>query len=159
MAPAIGRTSLAYGTAYFRHYYASLNSLDEEGIIGLLDMHNQTEARRAEFNFRTAAEKFRLIKEEGQTAIIVRYGGSPSLIAALEASQNMEPHQRRGILRRLQRYTVNIREQECKQLLASSDIREIFPGTYVQHSDTLYHPQLGLLMSKDVVFDPAQGVV
>ena len=145
--------------AYFRHYYASLNSLDEADIIGLLDMNNQAEARKAEFNFRTAAEKFRLIKEEGQTAIIVRYGGSPSLIAALEASQNMEPHQRRGILRRLQRYTVNIREQECKQLLASSDIREIFPGTYVQHSDTLYHPQLGLLMSKDVVFDPAQGVV
>jgi len=145
--------------AYFRHYYASLNSLDEADIIGLLDMNNQAEARKAEFNFRTAAEKFRLIKEEGQTAIIVRYGESPSLIAALEASQNMEPHQRRGILRRLQRYTVNIREQECKQLLASSDIREIFPGTYVQHSDTLYHPQLGLLMSKDVVFDPAQGVV
>jgi len=145
--------------AYFRHYYASLNSLDEADIIGLLDMNNQAEARKAEFNFRTAAKKFRLIKEEGQTAIIVRYGGSPSLIAALEASQNMEPHQRRGILRRLQRYTVNIREQECKQLLASSDIREIFPGTYVQHSDTLYHPQLGLLMSKDVVFDPAQGVV
>jgi len=145
--------------AYFRHYYASLNRLDEADIIGLLDMNNQAEARKAEFNFRTAAKKFRLIKEEGQTAIIVRYGGSPSLIAALEASQNMEPHQRRGILRRLQRYTVNIREQECKQLLASSDIREIFPGTYVQHSDTLYHPQLGLLMSKDVVFDPAQGVV
>jgi len=145
--------------AYFRHYYASLNSLDEADIIGLLDMNNQAEARKAEFNFRTAAEKFRLIKEEGQTAVIVRYGESPSLIAALEASQNLEPHQRRGILRRLQRYTVNIREQECKQLLASSDIREIFPGTYVQHSDTLYHAQLGLLMSKDVVFDPAQGVV
>jgi CRISPR-associated endonuclease/helicase Cas3 len=145
--------------AYFRHYYASLNSLDEADIIGLLDMNNQAEARKAEFNFRTAAEKFRLIKEEGQTAVIVRYGESPSLIAALEASQNMEPHQRRGILRRLQRYTVNIREQECKQLLASSDIREIFPGTYVQHSDTLYHDQLGLLMSKDVVFNPAQGVV
>jgi CRISPR-associated endonuclease/helicase Cas3 len=145
--------------AYFRHYYGSLNSLDEEGIVGLLDMHNQAEARKGEFNFRTAAEKFRLIKEEGQTAVIVRYGESPNLITALEASQNMEPHQRRGILRRLQRYTVNIREQECKQLLASSDIREVFPETYVQHSDTLYHDQLGLLMSKDVVFDPAQGVV
>jgi len=101
LAPAIGRTSLAYGTAYFRHYYASLNSLDEEGIIGLLDMHNQAEARRAEFNFRTAAKKFRLIKEEGQTAVIVRYGESPKLIETLEASRNMEPHQRRGILRRL----------------------------------------------------------
>ena len=144
---------------YFRHYYASLNSLDKEGIVGLLDMHNQAEARKGEFNFRTAAEKFQLIDEEGQTAVIVRYGESDGLIASLEASQNLEPYQRRGILRRLQRYTVNIREHECRKLLASGDIGEIFPGTYVQHSDTLYHAQLGLLMSKDVVFDPAQGVV
>jgi CRISPR-associated endonuclease/helicase Cas3 len=145
--------------AYFQHYYQSLISLDKEGIVGLLDMHNQAEARKGEFNFRTAAEKFRLIDEEGQTAVIVRYGESDGLIASLEASQNLEPKQRRGILRRLQRYTVNIREYECKTLLASGDIREIFPGTYVQHSDTLYHAHLGLLMSKDVVFNPAQGVV
>lgn len=145
--------------AYFQHYYASLNSLDEADIVGLLDMHNRAGARRAEFNFRTAADKFRLIKEEGQTAVIVRYGESGKLIAAMEASQNMEPHQRRGILRRLQRYTVNIREQECKKLMINGDIKEVYEGCYVQQSDTLYHPQLGLLMSDDVVFEPAQGVV
>lgn len=145
--------------AYFQHYYASINSLDEEGIVGLLDMHNQAGARKGEFNFRTAAEKFRLIKDEGQTAVIVRYGESHKLIEALEAGRDMEPHQRRAILRRLQRYTVNIREDECKKLLDSRDIREIFSGVHVQNSDTLYHPKLGLLLSKDVVFDPAQGVV
>lgn len=145
--------------AYFRHYYASLNSLDEAHIVDLLDMHNQAEARRAEFSFRTAAEKFQLIKEEGQTAVIVCYGESNNLIAALEASQNMEPHQRRGILRRLQRYTINIREQECIKLIQSGDIKEIFEGCHVQQTDTLYHSQLGLLLNKDVVFEPAQGVV
>jgi CRISPR-associated endonuclease/helicase Cas3 len=145
--------------AYFQHYYASLNSLDKADIVGLLDMHNRAEARIGEFNFRTAAEKFRLIDEEGQTAVIVRYGESKNLVAALETSQNMEPRQRRGILRRLQRYTVNIREHECKKLLASRDIVEVIPGIHVQSSDTLYHPQLGLLMSRDVVFDPAQGVI
>jgi hypothetical protein len=36
---------------------------------------------------------------------------------------------------------------------------EVIPGIHVQSSDTLYHPQLGLLMSRDVVFDPAQGVI
>jgi CRISPR-associated endonuclease/helicase Cas3 len=58
--------------AYFRHYYESLNSLDKANIVGLLDLHNQAEARRAEFNFRIAASNFRLIDEEGQTAVIVR---------------------------------------------------------------------------------------
>lgn len=145
--------------AYFRHYYASLNSLDKANIAGLLDLHNQAEARKAEFNFRTAASNFRLIDEEGQTAVIVRYGESPGLIDALEKSQNMEPHERRGILRRLQRYTVNIREYECRKLLESREIREIFPGVYIQASDLLYHSQLGLLMSRDTVFDPAQSVI
>lgn len=145
--------------AYFRSYYASLNSLDKADIVGLLDMHNRAGARRAEFNFRTAADRFRLIDEEGQTAVIVRYGESPHLIAALESNAAMEAHQRRGLLRKLQRYAVNIREAENKKLLASHDIREAFPGVYVQASDTLYHRDVGLLMSKDVVFDPVLGVV
>lgn len=145
--------------AYFRHYYESLNSLDKASIVGLLDLHNQAEARKAEFNFRTAASNFRLIDEEGQTAVIVRYGESTKLIDALDKSQNMQPHERRGILRKLQRYTINIREHECKKLLENREIQEIFPGIYIQNTDLLYHSQLGLLMSKDVVFDPAQSVV
>lgn len=145
--------------AYFRHYYASLNSLDKANIVGLLDLHNQAEARKAEFNFRTAAQLFRLIDEEGQTAVIVRYGESPQLIDSLEKSQNMQPHTRRGILRRLQRYTVNIPRHECRKLLEGHEIYEIFPGVYMQVSDLLYHSQLGLLMSKDTVFDPAQSVI
>lgn len=135
---------------YFCHYYASLNSLDGKGIVDLLDMHNTgtsaARANRCEFNFRTAANRFRLIEEEGQTAIIVRYGGSPELIAALEASQNMEPHQRRGILRKLQRYTVNIREHDCKKLQQRQDVKELFPGVYVQVTDGLYDEKLGLVM-------------
>ena len=133
--------------AYFRHYYASLNSLDKVGIVGLLDMHNIAEAAKFKFNFRTAADRFRLIDEEGQTAVIVRYGESPSLIASLEASQNMEPYQRRAILRKLQRYTVNIREHECKKLIANSDVRDIF-GVLVLVSDGLYRPDIGLVMGE-----------
>lgn len=133
--------------AYFRHYYEGLNSLDKANIVGLLDLHNQAEARKAEFNFRTAAGLFRLIDEEGQTAVIVRYGESPRLIDALEKSQNMEPHERRGILRKLQRYTVNIREYECRKLYDSKDIKEIFPGVYMQLTAGLYEERLGLLVS------------
>jgi len=137
--------------AYFRHYYESLNSLDKANIVGLLDLYNQAEARQAEFNFRIAAALFRLIDEEGQTAVIVRYGESLKLIEALEKSQNMVPHERRGILRKLQRYTVNIREYECKKLLENQEIREIFPGVHMQVSDLLYHSQLGLLGKQGVV--------
>ena len=139
--------------AYFLHYYDTLNEkLNKSDIIGELGMNNIgtscTDAGKCKFNFRTAAEKFRLIDEEGQTAVIVRYGESPSLIASLEASQNLEPHQRRAILRKLQRYTVNIRDHECKKLVASSDVRELFPGVLVLVSDGLYRPDIGLVMGE-----------
>jgi len=138
--------------AYFRHYYASLNSLDEADIVGLLDMHNigsgSAEAAKCKLNFRTAADKFRLIKEDGQSVVIVRYGESAKLIDSLEASQNMEPYQRRAILRKLQRYVVNIREHECKKLLASSDVRELYDGVFVLTSDRLYRQDIGLIMGE-----------
>lgn len=136
--------------AYFRHYYASLNSLDKANIISLLDLHNMgtscAEAGKYKFNFRTVAGLFRLIDEEGQTAVIVHYGESQRLIDALEKSQNMEPHERRGILRKLQRYTVSIREHECKKLFDSKDIKEIFPGVYAQQTAGLYDDKLGFLI-------------
>ncbi len=131
---------------YFRHYYASLNDLDGKRIVELLDMHNRTDALHGVFNFRTAANRFRLIEEEGQTAVIVRYGDSEKLIAALEASQNMEPRQRRAILRKLQRYTVNIRADGCKKLLQHQCVKELHPGVYVQNADELYDNELGLLL-------------
>ncbi|MCL4471851.1 MAG: CRISPR-associated endonuclease Cas3'' [Gammaproteobacteria bacterium] len=140
--------------AYFRTYYAGLNSLDKADIIGLLDMHNRAGARQGEFNFRAAASRFRLIDEEGQTAVIVRYGESPRLIAILESKAVMEPHERRGLLRKLQRYTVNIREGECKKLLANRDIREIFPGVYVQSTTGLYDEDIGLL-TDSIALSPA----
>lgn len=136
--------------AYFRHYYASLNSLDKANIIALLDLHNvgtsRAEAGKYKFNFRAAAGLFRLIDEEGQTAVIVRYGESQRFIDALEKSQNMEPHERRSILRKLQRYTVNIREHECRKLYDSEDIKEIYPGVYVQQTAGLYDDKLGFLI-------------
>ncbi len=131
---------------YFCHYYASLNDLDGKRIVELLDMHNEADAAFGVFNFRTAANRFRLIEEEGQTAVIVRYGDSEKLIAALEASQNMEPRQRRAILRKLQRYTVNIRADVCGKLLEHQCVKELHPGVYVQNADELYDNELGLLL-------------
>ena len=95
---------------------------------------------------RTAANRFSLIEEEGQRPVIVRHGESESLIAALEADKNMEPYQRRGILRNLQRYTVNIREHDGRKLHRGGDVKELFPGVYAQATQGLYDDTLGLVM-------------
>ena len=46
-------------------------------------------------------------------------------------------------MRKLQRYTVNLHRREITKLL-NGDIEEIIPGLYVQVSDWLYHPDIGL---------------
>lgn len=124
--------------AYFRHYYASLNSLDKNDIVGLLDMHNRSGAGRGEFDFRTAASRFRLIDESGHP-VFVRYGESPTLLGLLERDGP-----ERWLLRKLQRYAVSLPEKQFKTLLAVGDIREIRPGFFVQASDGLYRADTGL---------------
>jgi CRISPR-associated endonuclease/helicase Cas3 len=40
---------------------------------------------------------------------------------------------------------VTIRQRDARRLLAQGDIEELLPGLFVQVSDLLYHPVLGLL--------------
>jgi len=46
-------------------------------------------------------------------------------------------------MRKLQRYTVNLRRNEALPLLNQGDIEEIMPGLFVQVSDWLYDSSLG----------------
>ena len=50
----------------------------------------------------------------------------------------------RWLMRKLQRYTVTIHRREVMKLLSQGDAEEILPGLYIQISDWLYHPILGL---------------
>lgn len=50
----------------------------------------------------------------------------------------------RWLMRKLQRYTITIHRREATKLLSQGDIEEIIPGLYVQVSDWLYDPYLGL---------------
>ncbi|MBS4096491.1 MAG: CRISPR-associated endonuclease Cas3'' [Sulfuricella sp.] len=140
--------------AYFRLYYASLNSLDGKDIVALLDMNNRGGALKGELSFRSAAERFRLIDEDGQSAVIVRYGESPGLLAALAGAT--EAGQRRALLRKLQRYTVNLRERDWRLLAQRGDVTELFPGVHAQTCDGLYDEKRGLSIDKDAVLAPDQ---
>jgi CRISPR-associated endonuclease/helicase Cas3 len=50
----------------------------------------------------------------------------------------------RWLMRKFQRYTVTIHRREIIKLLSQGDVEEILPGLYIQISDWLYHPILGL---------------
>lgn len=126
---------------YFEKLYQACN-LDAQGITELLKVDGQSLA----VNFRTAAEKFKLIQDEDTAPVIVRYcgecGRDNSVSVLMKTLKTDGP--KRWLMRKLQRYTVTVHRREVMKLLSQGDIEEAMPGLYVQVSDWLYHPDLGL---------------
>lgn len=124
---------------YFEQLYHSCD-LDEQGIAELLKVDGQTLA----VNFRTAARKFRLIDDEDSVPVIVLYQGAGSEVEKwITTLRSGGPE--RWLMRKLQRYTVNIRRRDAERLFLQGDIQEAMPGLYVQFSDWLYDERLGFL--------------
>ena len=126
---------------YFERLYHACD-LDAQGIVELLKVDGQTLAT----NFRTAANKFRLIQDEDSAPIIVRYRGMDGNDSKVDTLLNTlkKDGPKRWLMRQLQRYTVTVHSREITKLLSQGDIGEAIPGLYVQISDWLYHPNLGL---------------
>ena len=133
---------------YFEHFYMKAPSLDKYGITKLLTPQGGIDDP-LKVQFRTAAQRFRLIDESGYRSILVRYGESPVLIGRL---QKEGPE--RWLMRKLQRYTVSLPEWQFQKLLANGDVSETYPGIFAQTADALYHPQLGVVVN-DTNPDPS----
>lgn len=134
---------------YSRLLLAKVNTWDKANMLSLLKPGNQLELR-----FREAAEKFRLIDDAG-LPVIVRWEESPSLIAQLDAGK---PD--RWLMRKLQRYTVNVHPQCIARLVAQDDVREALPGLYVQQNDLIYHEVFGFLgCERDAGLYAAQDLI
>ena len=65
---------------FFEHLYVRAPSLDKHGITDLLTR----DARDGQIQFRTAAQKFRLIDDSAYQTILVRYAASDALLGKLE---------------------------------------------------------------------------
>lgn len=130
---------------YFEHFYTKAKSRDEQDIESLLCK----DAAQLKIQFRTAAQRFRLIKEEGY-AVFVTYGEGAQLIERLK---KFGPY--RELMRRLQRYTVTIREPDKNRLVQTGDIRELtgLAGVFELVTAGLYDQKLGLL-AESMQLDP-----
>lgn len=130
--------------AFFREFYWMRGDrLDREKILDLLRNDAQLH-----FSFREAAKRFKLIDEAAQAPVIVRYDND-ELLGLLER-QGPE----RWLLRKLQRYVVNLPRRLHGQLLASGAIREVHPGLYLQGHGALYDQNLGFCPDKSLVYAP-----
>ena len=134
---------------YFRLWFAALNTFDKAGILALLRPGPGLEIR-----FRTAAEQFNLIADDGEP-VIVRWGESEKWLNMLQSGG---PD--RWLMRKLQRYTVNVRHDCLDRLIDQGDVREMLPGIYAQENDLLYDKTLGFLgCADDVALAPGNFIV
>ena len=117
--------------------------MDPHQICDTLKVDGQTLA----VGFRTAADRFRLIDDEDSAAVIARYRGADGTDDTLNGllGSRRKDGPERWLMRKLQRYTVNIHRRDALRLLGQGDIEEIIPGLFAQVSDLLYDPDLGLL--------------
>ncbi len=129
---------------YFRHFYLSEANWDKHDMQGLL----VRDAGRMEIQFRTAAEKFRYVDDADSQPILVWWQdgnvSSQSLIGKL-AKDGPE----RWLMRKLQRYAVNLPRRIVERLVLTDEVREVWPGIFAQNVDTLYHAHLGVVIDNN----------
>ncbi|HNT97099.1 MAG TPA: CRISPR-associated endonuclease Cas3'' [Elusimicrobiales bacterium] len=118
---------------YFEALYSRANSTDSAGIMELLTKDIQN----CGIQFRTAAEKFRLIDDYSRP-VVIRYGGAEKLLARLR-----ETGPNREIMRGLQRYIVNVPEKKLLRMAAEDGVSEVSPGVWVQER-AAYNQATGL---------------
>lgn len=130
--------------SFFREFYwLRGDRLDAKGVLD--DLRNDPELR---ISFRTAATKFHLIDELAYHPVIVRYRNE-DLLGVLAKS---EPE--RWLLRRLQRYVVNLPRMIHASLLKTDAILEQKPGLFVQSHPNFYDDDYGFRPDASLVYEP-----
>lgn len=114
---------------YFERFYDKINSTGSQFSDWLTRDVNPMLA----IQFRTAAANFKLIDEQEQQAVIVRYRHNDALIQQL-----LFAGPSREIMRRLQRYTVNLPARMVSQMKHDGLVEEIHDGIFVQAFSGLY---------------------
>lgn len=140
--------------SHFDSFFESLywrkgrEGLDRQGICALLKAGNNLEIQ-----FSSASDRFKMISDH-QRSVVVRYGESPKWIEMLKRSG-----EDRWLMRKLQRYVVNIPMQQYFQLINLGDIVELPSGLAIQVSDSLYDDRLGFLANDPAYHDPEELIV
>lgn len=135
MAEIIDLTVPGIFTRFFELYYSAVNSLDKNEIKSLLE----DGAKEIQIQFRAAAEKFQLIDDKASFSIFVRYQNNDALLNQLKYAGPV-----REIMRKLQRYTVQVPRNTGMMLLSKGIIEEIYEGFFALTSELYYSENTGL---------------
>ncbi len=133
--------------AYFDQLY-QLTQTDREEI----------QSDRAELRFREVASKARVIPDDSK-AVVVLYGKGVEIVNEIRLRQFGKGQARftRGDLRRLQRFIVNLRLQQFRQLEALKQVEPLLPNLDLHVlSAGLYHQHLGVIINQRPLEDLIQ---
>jgi CRISPR-associated endonuclease/helicase Cas3 len=126
-------------TRYFRLFYSRVNDTGSRFYDLLVKDVNP----KMYVQFRTAAQEFKLIDDQAQQPIIVRYKDSEQWLAQLRFAGPT-----REIMRALQRYTVNLPTRMVSAMLADGRLMEIepikAPGIVAQSDLGVYDDKTGM---------------
>ncbi len=132
----------------FKRYFSALfkkagNRLDQKEIAAYEKNY------MGRWRFATVAKRFQMIDDGYSQSVIVPYDEKArDLIAKLDI-ENIT----RSVLRKLQRYSINLPRPIVEKLLASQDIQEALPGVFVLSTKNLYNRLIGFDESKLGVLD------
>lgn len=127
-------------TRFFEQFYLTVNNMGKQFYDWLVkDVQGYKAEDCFKIQFRTAAYNFKLIDEQAQRTVFVRYGNSPKLIEQLRI---VGPN--RENMRRMQRYAVNIPVRLVGKMLDNGMLEEIKDGIWVQTMPNLYSRTIGL---------------
>lgn len=134
---------------YFEELYWKANSLDTYGICALL----KPDSTECGIFFRTAAKKFKIIDDTKFKTIFVRYREGDRLVDLLKTKG---PD--RWLMRKLQRYSVNIYNNEFYELKKRGVIEEVYPQIYALTTKSAYSEGIGLLVD-ETLYVPEQFII
>lgn len=127
---------------YFKRLYTTIG-LDGPGV---------QESRR-NLDFITTAHKYRLIKDD-TVSVVVRYGLCKDEVDALIGDLQKPGPLKRGMIRKLQPYMVNVFRHKLPGYQADGMIKEIIPGLYEWLGD--YDEMMGL---REAAHNPSSLIV
>jgi CRISPR-associated endonuclease/helicase Cas3 len=127
-------------TRYFDLFYSKVNDTGE----GLLKRLTPSDTKTLDVAFRSVGDEFSLIDDQAQRPVFVRYRKGEELIREL---QHAGPH--RNLMRRLQRYTVNLPIRLADKMRNDGLLEEVWPGFLAQCPLSIYSESIGLDVFRD----------
>jgi CRISPR-associated endonuclease/helicase Cas3 len=137
---------------YFNLFFNDLITFDKENIKDLLEKN----ASNGEMQFRTVAQKFRLIENQRYCSLIVKYPKNELFVDKL--IEKLRYTSDRDTMRKLQRYTISVAKRELEKLVETGEIVEQ-NGLWVQAADTLYNDVIGFVSKNNLIWDPESYIV